>query len=446
MRKLCLILTVLYAFGANCSAQSLHIAENLLLKDNSSTFNSGWGKWGDQGNYCDKFLESTDGFDGSQYARLTPKEGASKVWDAQLKYDFAATEGTTYVFRLKAKKVSGSGTIQAIMQHNSDGFDQQHFFDKDVSENWATYEGEVTANRGDYDVIIINYGQCGNVLIDDIEFGVKTVPTFTTNLETSYTVGQGGTLTLSVKASGTPAPEYQWYKKTNSTAEATPIDGATTASYSVPTEAQGKTYYYCVATNSQGSATSTIAEVTVKEPVHATSVTLNKTSASVKQGRTITLTATVAPENATNKNVTWSSDNESVATVNNGVVTGVAPGNATITVTTVDGGYTESCTVTVRTPLPPVLIADFNDFKDTESLKGIISLNYQLDGTTSPNKGNNIYFDLIDDPYNDGKCVAVSDGSHKKEEYCTINLNLPNTVNIQDYGILAFDICYPEVC
>ena len=51
MRKLCLILTVLYAFGANCSAQSLNIAEN-LLKDNSSTFDSGWGGWENQGDYC----------------------------------------------------------------------------------------------------------------------------------------------------------------------------------------------------------------------------------------------------------------------------------------------------------------------------------------------------------------------------------------------------------
>ena len=53
-----------------------------------------------------------------------------------------------------------------------------------------------------------------------------------------------------------------------------------------------------------------------------------------------------------------------------------------------------------------------------------------------------MYIDLIADPYSDGKCVAVSDGNHKDQEYCTINL--PNTVNIKDYGILAFDICYPE--
>lgn len=172
-------------------------------------------------------------------------------------------------------------------------------------------------------------------------------------------------------------------------------------------------------------------------PVHATGVTLDKTSASVKQGKTITLTATVAPADAVNKNVTWSSNNASVATVSNGVVTGVATGNAKITVTTEDGSHTASCTVTVTTSLPPVLIADFNDIA---SLNGIISPHYASD-VVEPKRNDNMYIDLIKDPYSDGKCVAVSDGSHKKEEYCTINL--PNTVNIKDYGILAFDICYP---
>ena len=197
------------------------------------------------------------------------------------------------------------------------------------------------------------------------------------------------------------------------------------------------TNYYCIATNSQGSATSTIAEVTVKDPVSATGVTLDKTSASVKQGKTITLTATVEPADAVNKNVTWSSNNASVATVSNGVVTGVATGNAKITVTTEDGSHTASCTVTVTTSLPPVLIADFNDIA---SLDGTISPHYP-NGVT-PTRSENMYIDLIADPYSDGKCVAVSDGNHKDQEYCTINL--PNTVNIKDYGILAFDICYPE--
>lgn len=172
MKKLCLILTVLYAIWANCSAQSLNIARN-LLEGNSSTFDSGWGSWDEQGNCCGRSLKPIGGPDGSQCARLTPKQ-ASNDWDAQLKYNFAATQGTTYVFRLKAKKVSGDGKIKAIMQHNTGSYEQIAFFEKNVTGSWATYEGEVTADRTDYNVIVINYGKCGEVLIDDIEFGVKT--------------------------------------------------------------------------------------------------------------------------------------------------------------------------------------------------------------------------------------------------------------------------------
>lgn len=435
MKKLCLILTLLYAFGANCSAQSsLNIAKN-LLDSNSSTFNSDWGGWGNQGDHCGRFLEPTGGPDGSQCARLTPQDNATYDYNAQLKYNFAATEGTTYVFRLKAKKFSGDGKIKAIMQHNSGQFEQKAFFEANVTGDWATYAGEVTANRGDYDVIMINYGNCGDVLIDDIEFGVKTnnvAPSFTTNLNSSYTVGQGGTLDLTVEASGTPAPNYQWYKNTtNSTEGAQLIDGATTASYSVPTTAQGTTYYYCVATNEQGSATSAIAGVTVTEPVQATGVTLDKKSASVKLDKTITLTATVTPENAANKNVTWSSSDTSVATVSDGVVTGVTTGTAQITATTVDGNHTASCTVTVTTSLPPLLISDF---ENTDDISGIIYPN-----VNNSDKSQHIYIDLIDAPIAGGKCVAISDGSYKNDEYSIIGI--PDAA--KNYSILAFDIYYP---
>ena len=81
--------------------------------------------------------------------------------------------------------------------------------------------------------------------------------------------------------------------------------------------------------------------------VAVTGVTLNNTSASLARWATLTLEATVAPSNATNKNLSWSSATETVATVENGVVTAVAPGTAIITVTTEDGSKTAECTVTV---------------------------------------------------------------------------------------------------
>ena len=78
-------------------------------------------------------------------------------------------------------------------------------------------------------------------------------------------------------------------------------------------------------------------------------MTLDNITLTLTAGGTAgTLTPTVAPSNATNKAVTWSSSNESIATVANGVVTPVAAGTATVTVTTEDGSYTESCTVNVE--------------------------------------------------------------------------------------------------
>jgi len=63
---------------------------------------------------------------------------------------------------------------------------------------------------------------------------------------------------------------------------------------------------------------------------------------------TFQLRATVAPEEATNKNVRWSCSDESVATVNeDGLVTAVGPGRALVTVTTEDGHFTAGCTITV---------------------------------------------------------------------------------------------------
>ena len=357
MRKLCLILTVLYAIWANCSAQSsLNIAKN-LLEGNSSTFESDMGDWAYNVTNGACSRDNTNGNHG-YYLKLTDT-GAGNDWDEQMEYKikdkgYPPAKGKKYVIKFWARRVSGSGEIKVLLQKNSPSGDypQIAFGGKSISiaDAWKQYEYDLTTDQVDYEVIKINFGNCGEVWIDDIEYG-----------------------------------EYS-------------------------------------------------ANVA---PVHATGVTLDKTSASVKQGKTITLTATVAPADAVNKNVTWSSNNASVATVSNGVVTGVATGNAKITVTTEDGSHTASCTVTVTTSLPPVLIADFNDIA---SLDGTISPHYP-NGVT-PTRSENMYIDLIADPYSDGKCVAVSDGNHKKEEYCTINL--PDDLNIKDYGILAFDICYPE--
>ena len=102
-------------------------------------------------------------------------------------------------------------------------------------------------------------------------------------------------------------------------------------------------------TTEDGGKTATC-KVTVSDTeIKVTGVTLNKTETSIFVGGSETLTATVAPADATNQKVTWKSDKPEIATVDaNGKVTGVKAGEATITVTTEDGGKTATCKVTVK--------------------------------------------------------------------------------------------------
>ena len=104
-------------------------------------------------------------------------------------------------------------------------------------------------------------------------------------------------------------------------------------------------------TTKDGGYTATCRVGVVRRPggdVSVTGVTLNKTATTIAVGASETLTATVVPGDAYNKNVTWTSSDPAVATVDaSGKVTGVAKGTATITVTTENGGYTATCAVEV---------------------------------------------------------------------------------------------------
>ena len=102
------------------------------------------------------------------------------------------------------------------------------------------------------------------------------------------------------------------------------------------------------ATTTDGTNLSATCKVTV-EQTFASSISLDKTSISLKATESETLKATILPATTTNQAVTWKSDNEAIATVDaNGVVTAIAVGEATITATTTDGtNLSASCTVNV---------------------------------------------------------------------------------------------------
>ena len=102
-------------------------------------------------------------------------------------------------------------------------------------------------------------------------------------------------------------------------------------------------------TTEDGSKTASCKIIVQEQTISVTSVTLDKTTATLDINETMQLSATISPSNATNKNVTWASSNTSVATVSStGWVTAKTAGLADITVTTKDGSKTATCSVTVK--------------------------------------------------------------------------------------------------
>ncbi|OMC69772.1 hypothetical protein BK121_14245 [Paenibacillus odorifer] len=119
--------------------------------------------------------------------------------------------------------------------------------------------------------------------------------------------------------------------------------GTSVISVKVSDGALSNTYTFNVTVNNTGD-------------VIVTGVTLDKPTLSLTEGEAgDTLSAVIAPANATNKTVNWSSSDETIATVVNGVVTPVGVGTAIITVTTTDGSFTASSVVNVSAPIPPVV-------------------------------------------------------------------------------------------
>lgn len=99
-----------------------------------------------------------------------------------------------------------------------------------------------------------------------------------------------------------------------------------------------------------------VCKVTVISRV--TGISLSETTVELKPGETHQLTATVLPQNASNAEVTWYSDKESVATVSqSGLVTGVGPGETTVHAVTTDGGKMASCLVKVGTPVKGITLS-----------------------------------------------------------------------------------------
>lgn len=176
----------------------------------------------------------------------------------------------------------------------------------------------------------------------------------------------GDTTTLTATANGIAS--FQW-SSSNPTVATVDQNGRVTA--------LSEGYAVITATAGDGSGASASTTVTVQS-VGVESVELNRSSLTLTVGGTQTLTATVSPDDAANKTVTWSSSNPLVASVSNaGVVTAVSAGTAVITVTTVDGSHTATCTVTVQGEVTTIVL-------DRTSLTIAVSETATIGATTTP--------------------------------------------------------------
>ena len=243
--------------------------------------------------------------------------------------------------------------------------------------------------------------------------------------ELTLTEGETETLTVTVKPDNADNRKVTW---SSDKTEIATVDGAGRVTAVKAGEA------VVTVTTEDGGKTASC-KVTVKaKAVNVTDVSLDRTELTLTEGETETLTATMKPDNADNKKVTWSSDKTEVATVDGaGKVTAVKAGEATVTVTTEDGGKTATCKVTVKAKAVPVTGVDVNPWVMTLSVRGTSKLSYTIRPADATNQ--NVKWEsespsvaTVDSEGNvkgvaagTAKiCVTTEDGGFKS--YCTVTV------------------------
>ena len=196
-------------------------------------------------------------------------------------------------------------------------------------------EGVVTAHKGGTATITAQAGEKAATC----EITVKSIPVTSVTLDktsASLKVKETVTLIATVKPDDATDKTVTWTSSNENVATVT--DGVVTA-LNIGT----------ATVSAKAGDITAVCDVTV-EPTPVTEITLNKTSATLTEGDEITLTATVKPDNATNKNFTWSSSDPSVASVADGKVKALKAGTTTISAVTEDGNKTATCDITVVEP------------------------------------------------------------------------------------------------
>lgn len=183
------------------------------------------------------------------------------------------------------------------------------------------------------------------------------------------------------------------------------------------------------------------ASCTVTVVVNASSITLSETEVSIVKGKSKTITASVHPDDATEKGLTWSTSNPNVATVENGIINAINGGIALITVTTANGKIQATCYVTVTVPVQGITISQ-------EQLSLVVGQKYKLSATILPENATDNTVKWISSnndivSVNNGQVTAKSPGTavimamSKDGDYtssCTITVRKSENVDYNPYG------------
>ena len=253
-------------------------------------------------------------------------------------------------------------------------------------------DGIITAKKSGEATITAKSGSCIAECKVTITVSAESVTLDKTSL--SLAIGESATLTATVKPDDATDKTVAWSSSDESVAKVD--NGKVTAVKS------GK----ATVTAKCGVKTAECA-VTVTVPV--SSITLDKTTLSLVIGESFTLTATVKPDDATDKTVTWSSSDESVARVDNGKVTAVKSGKATVTAKC--GVKTAECAVTVTVPVSSITL-------DKTTLSLVIGESFTLTATVKPDDATDktVTWSSSDESVarvDNGKVTAVNAGQAK---------------------------------
>lgn len=205
----------------------------------------------------------------------------------------------------------------------------------------SVVNGKVTALKAGSATVTVTTEDGGRTASCRVTVKSKVVNVESVSLNKSSVAliaGESVTLVVTVSPSNATNKNVSWHSSDESVA--TVSNGRVTAL---------KAGSAVITVTAEDGGKTAICQVSVKPKiVNVQSVSLNKSSITLTEGESITLTAVVSPSNATNKNVRWSSSDASVASVVNGKVTALKAGSSTIKVTTEDGGLTASCQVVVE--------------------------------------------------------------------------------------------------